>query len=143
MNEEKTYQEEYNDFWRDIVENEDGTLNKDQVMRELSDYSMVMDNCAKAFYTMTDGRISKQNTKFFEVEKIFNDLYTDTETYYYDMAEKDKEIERLNNIINELEKESYLGMLENQNNNDYAKGLYTAYKYINDKLQELKGSDKE
>ena len=54
-----------------------------------------------------------------------------------------KENERLNNIINELEKESYLGMIENQNNNDYAKGLYTAYKYINDKLQELKGSDKE
>lgn len=32
-------------------------------------------------------------------------------------------------------------MKENQNNNDYAKGLYTAYKYINDKLQELKGSE--
>ena len=59
------------------------------------------------------------------------------------LEEKDKEIERLNNIINELEKESYLGMIENQNNNDYAKGLYTAYKYINDKLQELKGVDKE
>ena len=53
-----------------------------------------------------------------------------------------EEIERLNNIIKELEKESYLGMIENQNNNDYSKGLYTAYKYINDKLQELKGSDK-
>lgn len=99
MNEEKTYQEEYNDFWRDIVENEDGTLNKDQVMRELSDYSMVMDNCSRAFYTMTNGKISKQNTKFFEVENIFNDLYTDTETYYEDMAEKDKEIERLNEYI--------------------------------------------
>ena len=59
------------------------------------------------------------------------------------IEELDLEIERLNNIINELEKESYLGMLENQNNNDYAKGLYTAYKYINDKLHELKGSDKE
>lgn len=44
----KTYQEEYEDFWKCIVENENGTLNKDQVMRELSDYSMVMDNCARA-----------------------------------------------------------------------------------------------
>lgn len=59
------------------------------------------------------------------------------------MREQQEEIERLNNIIKELEKESYLGMIENQNNNDYSKGLYTAYKYINDKLQELKGSDKE
>ena len=56
-------------------------------------------------------------------------------------ADLQKENQRLNNIIKELEKESYLGMIENQNNNDYSKGLYTAYKYINDKLQELKGSE--
>lgn len=73
--EEKNYKKEYEDFWKDIVENEDGTLNKDQVMRELSDYSMVMDNCARAFVLMTNGRISKQNTMFFEVESIFNNLF--------------------------------------------------------------------
>ena len=101
---EKTYQEEYEEFWKDIVENEDGTLNKDQVMRELSDYSMVMNNCTRAYYTMTNGRISKPNTMFFEVKNIFNDLYTDTSIYYEDMAEKDKEIERLSNIFNRLEK---------------------------------------
>lgn len=75
----KTYQEEYEDFWKDIVENEDGTLNKDQVMRELSDYSMVMDNCARAYCLMTHQRISKQNTMFFEVENIFNELFIDKE----------------------------------------------------------------
>ena len=52
------------------------------------------------------------------------------------------EIERLNNIINELEKESHLGMIENTANNDYSKGLNTAYEYINNKVKELKGSDK-
>jgi len=75
----KTYQEEYEDFWKGIVENEDGTLNKDQVMRELSDYSMVMDNCARAYCLMTHQRISKQNTMFFEVENIFNELFIDKE----------------------------------------------------------------
>ena len=63
--------------------------------------------------------------------------------FHSEFCNKQAEINRLNNIINELEKESYLGMIENQNNNDFAKGLYTAYKYINDTLQELKGSDKE
>lgn len=53
--------------------------------------------------------------------------------------QKEQEIYRLNNIIDELEKESHLGMLENQNNNDYAKGLYCAYAYINNKIKELKG----
>lgn len=75
----KTYQEEYEDFWKCIVENENGTLNKDQVMRELSDYSMVMDNCARAYCLMTHQRISKQNTMFFEVENIFNELFIDKE----------------------------------------------------------------
>ena len=76
---EKDYKKEYEDFWKDIVENEDGTLNKDQVMRELSDYSMVMDNCARAYCLMTQQRISKQNTMFFEVESIFNDLFIEKE----------------------------------------------------------------
>ena len=67
---EKTYQEEYEDFWKDIVENEDGTLNKDQVMRELSDYSMVMENCASAYSEMTCGQISKQNTCFYNAPHL-------------------------------------------------------------------------
>ena len=46
-------------------------------------------------------------------------------------------------IIEQIEKETTSGMKENTNNNDYAKGLFCAYQYINDKLQELKGSDKE
>ena len=53
--------------------------------------------------------------------------------------EKDKEIERLNNIINELEnwlaKEYISGCYEEL----YRIGLQDSY----DKLQELKGSDKE
>ncbi len=73
--EEKDYKKEYEDFWKEIVENEDGTLNKDQVMRELSDYSMVMSNCALAYCEMTNQRISKQNTKFFEVRNIFYELF--------------------------------------------------------------------
>ena len=59
------------------------------------------------------------------------------------IKQKDKEIERLNNIINKIEKESYLGMKENTNNNDYSKGLYTAYQYINNKLKELKENNNE
>ena len=98
---EKTYQQEYEDFWKDIVENEDGTLNKDQVMRELSDYSMVMDNCARAYCLMTKQRISKQNTKFFEVENIFNELYLDNDIVVDDMIELLKS-EDLNELKQEI-----------------------------------------
>lgn len=85
--EEQDYIQEYNDFWKDIVENEDGTLNKDQVMRELSDYSMVMDNCARAYCLMTHQRISKQNTMFSEVAGIFYDLFIDKDIVIDDMSE--------------------------------------------------------
>lgn len=100
-NDECDYKQEYEEFWKNIVENEDGTLNKDQVMRELADYSMVMDNCARAYYTMTQGRISKQNTMFFEVENIFNELYLDNDIVVDDMIEllKTNDIDELKQQI--------------------------------------------
>lgn len=103
------YIQEYEEFWKDIVENEDGTLNKDQVMRELSDYSMVMDNCARAYSLMTKQRISKQNTMFFEVENIFNELYLDNNIVVDDIIEFLKEED-----INELKSDliNYFGIVE-------------------------------
>lgn len=71
----KDYEKKYEEFWKDIVENEDGTLNKDQIMRELSDYSMIMDNCTKAYMAMTNGTISKPNRLFREVESMFNGIF--------------------------------------------------------------------
>jgi hypothetical protein len=56
------YEREYDEFWRDIVENPDGTLNKDQVMRELSDYSGLMRRAAEVYEHVTGGRISKPET---------------------------------------------------------------------------------
>jgi hypothetical protein len=41
------YKKIYEDFWKEIVENKDGSLNKLQIMKELYDYSNVMDNCSK------------------------------------------------------------------------------------------------
>lgn len=87
------YEKEYNDFWKDIVENEDGTLNKDQVMRELYDYSNIIRNCTKAYCMMTGQQISKVNTEFFEVEAIFNRLFLDAGATKDDV----KEILKLDN----------------------------------------------
>jgi hypothetical protein len=113
---EKTYQEEYEEFWKDIVENEDGTLNKDQVMRELSDYSMVIDNCERAYYEMTNGLISKANTLFSEVECVFNDKYVCKDVYdAYGCIDDIKEILKENDI-NELKKQirDYFDILESK-----------------------------
>ena len=60
------------------------------------------------------------------------------------LEEKDKEIERLNNIINELEKfidEEY--RYYNKRNYPTFGACMRALNRIKDKLQELKGSNKE
>lgn len=72
--------------------------------------------------------------------EIFNELYDDAT----------EEIERLNNIINELEKwleESIEKRTENYLDWKYDKNVYLVgckkLQNVLDKLQELKGSDKE
>jgi hypothetical protein len=56
------YAQTYEDFWREIVENPDGTLNLDQIMRELHDYRVVMHEVSIAYDDVTNGRLSKPNT---------------------------------------------------------------------------------
>lgn len=52
----------YAEFWKDLVEHPDGTLNRDVVMRELSDFHEVMEQVSIAYCAVTGGRISKPNT---------------------------------------------------------------------------------
>lgn len=52
----------FNEFWRGIVENPDGTLNRDQVMRELHDYWVLLEEVPKVYDDITGGRFSKPNT---------------------------------------------------------------------------------
>lgn len=52
----------YEDVWKSIVENEDGTLNVDQVKRELSDYAGLLDEVPKVYMEISGGRISYPNT---------------------------------------------------------------------------------
>ncbi len=71
------YEEKYNERWKHIVENLDGSLNKDQIMRELSDFSMIIDNCTKIYSHVTGGNVSKPNT---DVEVVINLA----DEYYYE-----------------------------------------------------------
>lgn len=51
--------------------------------------------------------------------------------------------ERLNNIINELEKDIDLELYKTRANDEYNEGLFNAFRYVKDKLDILKGEDKE
>jgi hypothetical protein len=58
------YKETYRKFWKALVET-DGKLDLDKVMRELHDYSFLLDQVPKV-YDHVSG-ISKPNTHAFEV----------------------------------------------------------------------------
>ena len=49
----------YNEFWKEIVENPDGTLNKEQIMKELADFSVLIGNISKIYCYMTGNMVSK------------------------------------------------------------------------------------
>jgi len=52
----------YETFWKDLVENLDGTINKDRLIRELSDYYWLLSSVSLVYDHVTGGRISKPNT---------------------------------------------------------------------------------
>ena len=53
------YEATYEERWKEIVENPDGSLNKDQVMRELHDYDGLMRRAAEVYIAVTGNRCSK------------------------------------------------------------------------------------
>ena len=62
----KSYEEiltTYNLTFKEFVENPDGTLNRDAVMRELYDYSIVAEQATKVYWNVTNGRVGNVFTK--------------------------------------------------------------------------------
>ena len=78
------------------------------------------------------------NEKDKEMENL-NSIISD---YVNIVLHDRKEIDRLNGIIKELEKDLDLELTKLRHSDEYNKGLFNAFKYTKDKLQELKGDDK-
>jgi hypothetical protein len=75
----KEIEENYNDVWKQIIENNDGSLNLDQIKKELFDYWNFMEDCSLVYSHVTGGRISKPNTKAFEVISEADHYYSTQE----------------------------------------------------------------
>lgn len=85
------YIEQYESFWKSLVENEDGTLNKDAVMRELSDYYVVMQHCGTIYCHFSGGMVSKPMTLPSIVIELANEReaerYADVLAFLEDVAD--------------------------------------------------------
>ena len=49
----------YESVWKEIIENPDGSLKKEQVMKELHDFSVLIGNLSKIYTYMTGSIVSK------------------------------------------------------------------------------------
>jgi hypothetical protein len=86
MIKEKDYKQDYEEFWKDLVE-VNGKLDKDAIMRELSDYSFMLEQVPLVYCEVTNSRISKPNTYAFEVIGQFNELYDRKDWYEDDLKD--------------------------------------------------------
>lgn len=73
---------EMNDaFWLDIVQNPDGSLNREQVLKELSDFSMLIEHISKLYDLASGGRISYPTTSpeavYSEFKRQLSAMYED------------------------------------------------------------------
>jgi len=71
------HEENYNSFWKEIVENEDGTVNMDQLKKELSDFSLLIRNVTKVYCDLTNGKISKPLTEPAVVIAVVEDCFSE------------------------------------------------------------------
>jgi len=55
------YEKAYEEHWKHLVE-QDGSLNLDQVKRELYDYHCVLEEVSTVYMDITNGKFSKPNT---------------------------------------------------------------------------------
>jgi hypothetical protein len=91
-------EKEWNDFWKDIVCNEDESVNIEQLKKELSDYSFILRQVPKVYSHITNGTLSKVN---YKAETVINEFeFHQTSMIEKEMA-KDDLLMMLNGEISE------------------------------------------
>lgn len=69
------YEKEWEDFWKEIVCNPDGSINVEQVKKELSDFSFVIEQVPKVYCHITDSLLSKVMYTADTVIRVADDRY--------------------------------------------------------------------
>ncbi len=87
----KNYEQVYNDFWKGIVEDENGNVNMDQVKRELYDFHVLIGNIPIIFDHVTGGGCSKPMTKPEVVIALHDDYMKQQIDFYIEDALENRE----------------------------------------------------
>jgi hypothetical protein len=93
---------EYKEFWKDIIYKKDGSLNEKQVLKEMSDFSFMMDNVPKVYCAITNHRLSKCLYPANTVISVFEELFLDKEIAKDDVSEMIKSCGTIEDLVEEL-----------------------------------------
>lgn len=85
----QSIEQNYNEIWKAVVENPDGSLNKEQIIKELADFSMLIDNLSKIYDYISGGLVSKPNTRPEAVIQLFEEQLKDSYERGYEDATED------------------------------------------------------
>lgn len=66
---ENKVEKEWNEFWKEIVCNKDGSINLEQLKKELSDFSFLLEQVSEVYNHITDGLLSEVG---YTAEKVIN-----------------------------------------------------------------------
>lgn len=68
---------EFEKWWHSIIYKEDGSVNIEQIKKELYDYNILLKNTSKVYFDITNGAISKPFTDPDVVIAIADDNYNE------------------------------------------------------------------
>lgn len=74
---DKPVQEIWESFWKPIVSNEDGTINIEQVKKELADFSFIMEQVPKVYCHITGDKMSKVMYRAKDVIRMADDHFNE------------------------------------------------------------------
>lgn len=72
MNDQSIF-ENYEYFWKEVLENQDGSINKEQLMKELYDFSQLIRNLSKIYTYASGNKASHPAIKAEVIIQLFEE----------------------------------------------------------------------
>lgn len=86
-------------FWDHIIRNEDGSLNEEQIYKELADFSFVMEQVPKVYCHITNNTLSKITYYADQVISVADDCYSeDIREHVVELADALIDLELISSI---------------------------------------------
>lgn len=114
----QSYEETWDAYWKEICSNPDGSVNLDQIKRELADYAFMLDEVPKVYTEVTGNTLFKPN------------YYANTVIGYYEDHVNELVKFQVEDIVGEIE-----GMKCGSISSEYSEALDDVIEFLKEEYQ--------